>query len=605
MPHDMFTTDVCVISATQDGQITHVNNSFYSLFGYTAQDISSLTLRQLLPPDDVTTFDDALNTILFNQQPEQLHVSVIHQTGKSVTTDWLIIPIQHGTEQLLTCCIQRNEQNPIQDRQSFLNHDVAAKYQALFEQSNDAIFMLSLDNRYLDLNQRAADLLGYDRETMLSFTTEHIVNPKQQSHMFNTGARLLNGEIIAPYEREFIHANGSIIPVEINVELVRDEHNQPLYIQSIARDISERKAYEKRLRENEKRYRSMFQDNRAVKLLINPYTGQIIEVNQAAIDFYGYSFEQFRTLTIQTINVLSEDEVKTEMHAAVFGEQRFFQFQHRLASGEIRDVDVFSGPIMFGDVTYLYSIVFDVTELRKAREAKLQLRIEQERRKLVEEFIKDATHEFRTPLSIINTNMYLIDKNNAPEKLPKRIAQVTEQIQAMTRLVDMLTMTVRIDSISALNLCEGNLTFVIETVLQNLEPKYAAQNIIIVKEYPPQTMIILQEDDLFLALYEVLDNAFRFAPMNGTITIQVKEHPTKITLTIHNNGEPIANDDLPHIFDKLYRADEAHTTRGFGLGLSIAKRIIELHHGSMVIENTPLEQGGVTTTIELLKPTTT
>lgn len=140
----------------------------------------------------------------------------------------------------------------------------------------------------------------------------------------------------------------------------------------------------KQVSESEKRYRSLFENNHAVMLLIQPETGQIVDANPAACVFYGYSRHEFKTKRIQDINLLSLEQIKQEMFNAAAYKKNHFNFQHRLSNGKIRDVEVFCGPIEVHGQSLLYSLVFDVTD-----------RIHLERS------LKESEHRFRT--SLLNT----------------------------------------------------------------------------------------------------------------------------------------------------------------------------------------------------------
>ncbi len=120
-----------------------------------------------------------------------------------------------------------------------------AQYRSLFEQSHDAIFILDLQGRHLAVNQRAAALLGYSVDELLGLSFRQISAEVSQSE--NVLSHLLRGEHVPLYERKFRRKNGEIIDVEINVELVRDGRGKPLHIQSVVRDITQRKHHERQL----------------------------------------------------------------------------------------------------------------------------------------------------------------------------------------------------------------------------------------------------------------------------------------------------------------------------------------------------------------------
>nr|WP_275299078.1 diguanylate cyclase [Halomonas kenyensis] len=117
--------------------------------------------------------------------------------------------------------------------------------------------------------------------------------------------------------------------------------------------------------ERESFYQQMFTTNPAIKLLIDPATGAIIDANAAAEAFYGYTLDALKRLKITDINCLSSQEVRVRMAEAKACEQLFFEFRHRLASGEVRDVHVYSGPVTLAGREYLHSIIVDVTDEKR------------------------------------------------------------------------------------------------------------------------------------------------------------------------------------------------------------------------------------------------
>lgn len=129
------------------------------------------------------------------------------------------------------------------------------------------------------------------------------------------------------------------------------------------------------LRERDKLHRAMFDHNQAIKLLIDPETGQIVDANPAACSFYGYTRSQMQSMKIQQINTLSEEEIHREMQNALQEKRTYFIFPHRLATGEVRTVEVHTGPVELTGRKFLYSIIHDRTE----QERKGQLLAERDR----------------------------------------------------------------------------------------------------------------------------------------------------------------------------------------------------------------------------------
>lgn len=146
-----------------------------------------------------------------------------------------------------------------------------------------------------------------------------------------------------------------------------------LWNHRLQNEVRRRKLTEKRLAESEKRFRVLFEDSQAVELIIDPESGEIVAANRAAVRFYGYDQHTLLHMNIAAINTLSEEEIRIEMQLAQRESRDHLFFRHRLASDEIRDVEVHSGPVEWENRTLLFSIIHDVTEeMRLKRELSVQ-----------------------------------------------------------------------------------------------------------------------------------------------------------------------------------------------------------------------------------------
>ncbi|OPX54168.1 PAS domain S-box-containing protein/diguanylate cyclase (GGDEF) domain-containing protein [Oceanospirillum multiglobuliferum] len=138
-------------------------------------------------------------------------------------------------------------------------------------------------------------------------------------------------------------------------------------------DVTERKQSETQLLESEQRYRELFQGSRVVEFLLDPIAGVIVDVNKAACEYYGYSAHELKGMPITQINILSEQEIRIAMQEAERDKRSHFIFKHRLASGEIRDVEVHTGPLLHQGRELLYSIVHDITDRLEAERKLVKL----------------------------------------------------------------------------------------------------------------------------------------------------------------------------------------------------------------------------------------
>ncbi|MCP4409238.1 MAG: sensor domain-containing diguanylate cyclase [Gammaproteobacteria bacterium] len=140
-------------------------------------------------------------------------------------------------------------------------------------------------------------------------------------------------------------------------------------------------------------YQLMFSENKAVTLLIDPNGGTIIDASLGACQYYGYSLSELTAMSIFDINTMSKAEIAAEMQRAKEKFKTHFDFRHRLASGEVRDVEVYSNPIPMDGQKFLYSVIHDITA-----------------RKQVEEALKEAVASQNAILAAIPDLMFELDQ---------------------------------------------------------------------------------------------------------------------------------------------------------------------------------------------------
>ena len=171
------------------------------------------------------------------------------------------------------------------------------------------------------------------------------------------------------YEKEYLRKDGSRVPIELIVDLSMDAEGRPEYYYASVTDITERRRGEEALRRSEQSYRNQFLGNSSVMLLIDPSSGTILAANDAALTFYGYPREQILSMSITDINILTASEALSAMAAVSPEHGSRFRFQHRLADGSVREVEVSSSRIQFGAGDAIHSIIHDVTERKELEEA--------------------------------------------------------------------------------------------------------------------------------------------------------------------------------------------------------------------------------------------
>lgn len=234
----------------------------------------------------------------------------------------------------------------------------------------------------------------------------------------------------------------------------------------------------------------------------------------------------------------------------------------------------------------------DITERKIASEEHSRLLLEEERTRILTTFIAKAAHEFRTPLSVIKSGEYLIGKSSELEKIRSIATQNTIQVDAISHLVDNLLLMTRVDNRQvAFNLQKLDWNECVQTVVETQRASAAGRGITLIYEADQTHPVALIDDEMMAnALRELLDNAIRYSPNDSTVRI-VCSTP-HCTVKFIDEGIGIGESDQPHIFEQFYRVDASHNTRGFGLGLPIARAVAERHNGRVELESSS-EQGSV------------
>jgi PAS domain S-box-containing protein len=279
----------------------------------------------------------------------------------------------------------------------------------LAEVINGGLAMIDENMRFTYVNNRFCEVIGYRQNEIIGRLVTDFLDEADQKILTEQLARRKSGSRDL-YELELIRKIGKKTFVLVSPKLIFSADGSFKGSIAVVTDISDRKQAEDKLlsatqelelrvqertsdlveaneklkqeiairaqteeelRESEQRYRTLFKNNHAVMLLIDPASAEIIDANPAACSFYGWSHEELTGMKITDINILSKQQVFQEMERAKAEERHHFLFRHRLANEEVREVEVYSGPIRMRGKELLYSIIHDITD-RKRTEQELR-----------------------------------------------------------------------------------------------------------------------------------------------------------------------------------------------------------------------------------------
>ena len=217
-------------------------------------------------------------------------------------------------------------------------------------------------------------------------------------------------------------------------------------------------------------------------------------------------------------------------------------------------------------------------------------------------FTSDASHELKTPLAVIISYVDRLDRKgrNNPDIQDNCISVIRESAELMRRLVEDLLLLARGDSkTQKLVLRQVDLSLLVGDLAR--QHQEVDQNHRVVTQMQPGVSVIADADLLRRCLWVLTENAQKYTPDQGEIRISLEADDTQARITVADTGIGISKEDLPHVFERFYRADasRARDTGGTGLGLPIAKAIAGYHNGTLTAESAPGEGTAFTLTIPL------
>ena len=465
-----------------------------------------------------------------------------------------------------------------------------AALSVMFAQAPDAIGVSDRSGTILMVNPAMLQLFGYAKEPdMMGRTVLEMMSPAARETIATMMRRRALGESLpGVYRSRGLRADGTEMPIEVRTAPFQvDGH---LHVMSIIRTISEEETGHPVQGRGGEFYRALFNVNTAVKLLIEPTTGVILDANQAALELYGWPLDALLQMRISDINMLTREEVQQEMENARLGRRRYFRFRHRIADGSIRHVEVHSGPVEMDGRQLLLSIIHDVTE-RNVLEEQL---LESQRLDVVGKLAGGVAHDFNNLLTVImSATDFLIRETPSDSPLrpfaedvahaARRGADLTRQLLAFSRRQVMDRQAVALDDLLP------HLTAMLKRMLG---ANYALSCMV----EPATPSVSVDAGKLEQVLMNLALNARDAMPDGGPISItaaQVKPAEQRelelpegnwIAVRVQDQGAGMDQETRRHLFEPFF------TTRpgvGSGFGLATAHGIIRQSDGYIHVASKP------------------
>ena len=254
----------------------------------------------------------------------------------------------------------------------------------------------------------------------------------------------------------------------------------------------------------------------------------------------------------------------------------------RLSEGD------FSVRVKIGEGNAFYTVAESFNKLARELEKTEILR---------SDFVNSFSHEFKTPINSINGLVSLIKKGNmSKQKQQEYLDVIAEEVARLSKMTTNILNLTKYESQGILTgITAFNVSEQIRTCILLFEKKWSEKKLKLTLDFDEYTVRGC-EDMLLQVWTNLIDNAVKFSPKGGELAVRISRVEQQLAVEIENDGAPINEEDKARVFSKFYQADATHAKEGNGIGLSIVKRILELHEGKIEVKS---ENGKTTFTVHL------
>ncbi len=592
----------------QKYKIIYVNPAFEILTGFHRKELLRMEVWGVIHPDSLQELSS--DDVEFESDGYNFH-SELKILSKFKETKWVDFStrsvIIDGKMSVIATIHDINERKS----QKSIDSDIYERYFKIMQASEDGVFDFNLSDNSLYLSPNWKEMLGYkddelknSKETWIS-----LVNPEDKAKIIRILENLESGSFPSFQTEYRMRCKGDSYKwVLASFILIHDDENKPFRILGTHKDVSERKEAETIVRENELKYKSIFIKNTAVILIYDTDTGDIIDANQSAIEYYGFDRDNLMDMNIRDINIMSPQDIENEKYKAKEEKRTFINLKHKLKDGNIRDVEVYNSKIRLKGRNLETSIVFDISK-RKEIENELEKskKIAEEANQIKSLYISNLSHEIRTPLnSIIGLAQLIIDENDLN---PEQMENVKSIKFSSDHLLDVINEVLDFSKIEAgkleLEETEFDLIHLVKETSKTFGFKAKEKGIELKLSTDPGIPGVVIGDPARLKqiLLNLLSNSVKFT-YKGYVSTDVKilemqDDQLKLRFSVSDTGRGIPEDQIPKLFESFTQAtkDTSRVFGGTGLGLAICKKLTELQNGKIGVKS--IEGMGSTFWVEL------
>lgn len=568
------------------------------------KDIVGKTIKEVLPE--------------LESQGIFVFLDTVYQTGETFSANEMLIKFDfHGNGKLVDTYLNyiyqahRDADNNIDGVVFFVN-DVTEqvlsrrkieksvlRYNSLIEQADDAICFIDASMNIIEVNRYACEKLGYSKTEVQQLSLSDFFLEEDLKASPLKIDSLIEGKTFRG-ERRIKRKDGSLIDVALSAKVLTDGS-----FLVFIRDISEQKKAEQNLKDNEKKYRYLFNNNPVPMWVIDLVTFKFLDVNKMAILQYGYSREEFLSMTALDIRPEKDkDDFKKLSDRSEINSSNFNRgiWNHKKKNGTIIPVEIIAHEILYEGVRARFILSNDITDRRKS-----ELNLEKRNKELIktnielDRFVYSVSHDLRSPLTSILGLISFIEEESKETDTLEHAKMIRSSIKRLDEFIKNILSYSRNNrtglEIEMISIQENALAIV--TTLQSMKEAKGIHFEIDIKEQHPFHSDKLRFNTI---LVNLISNAIKYhndEKSNRYIKITGQSDHEILQITIADNGIGIAPAYHSKIFDMFFRL--SGTKDGSGIGLYIVKDTLGILQGTIKIHSEEGVGTAFTITLKNLK----
>ncbi len=583
-----------IVRCTPDGKALYVSPSVRMILGYEPAAILERSVLDLVETEDRALVRGFVHQVEQEIQSATCIFRMVHHNGRIL---WCEMrgrrALRHdGQYEIITIVRDISDRKRVeQDLRSAEHHN-----RALMNAIPDVILVLTRAGVYVDARSVVKEDLVASPERLIGAQLHDFFSREQAAPMLEAIQRALDTR--SPQTLEYtINTQRGTQSFEARYVALDHEEDQVL---AIVRNITEKQDSERtllRMATNLREQMAMLDTVLAATpdlLLIVNRSGQYMYANPTALRYLGRDLNQMigRSWDELGLDAAAVEQFNRDHQEVLINRKVMSNTTQVIYDGRKIDLSYTATPILDGNgqVSTVVITMRDVTEIRHAESERLELAVQRERVQMLRHLISDTSHDMKTPLTALNTSLYLLQKSMSdPDRRARYTSALQDQIVHLTQLLDEMSGIAKLES--------GNVVYELEPLevgafisrlISDHEPLALQKDQHLSFERTDSALMVqLDASKFWRAASNIIGNAIKYTPDGGQISVRVWRDRENALIEVSDTGIGIAAEELPHIFERAYRArntEEAHAS-GHGLGLTITHQIVQGHGGRVEAES--------------------